>query len=247
MGTIRDATWPEIEGLRGLLSRDLSDAPSLAAAAQCFVDGFSRSFETVVLARVFYVTPVRRLPAVEQQWATEFAAAAGRSVPLDPETPVLVLVGTAGREPGWNDRQLSAGHRAIPLVDKKLVDGAPMLAALLAALDLDIAQLLPDAPIQLRHLSGGLNARFYVPDARTTTDARGRLIIVNEAFVAKHGIRTVFGMGGAYLDGSLIAAILFTREQLSALEIDRFPSLIGTFKIATGTLVAAGSLMASPS
>jgi len=242
---IRDATWAQIEALRDGLTRDLPATRTLATAAQLFVERLVGGFASVALARVFHVTALRRLPSDVQADAAAFASSAGRTVPLDASTPVLTLMGTAGDEPAWNDRTRSEGHRAIPLVDKRLVDGAPMIAALLAGLDVELAPLEVNGPIQLRFLSGGINARFYVPDARTTKDARGRLIIANEPFVANHGIRTVFGMGGAFLDGSLIASILFTREELSAAEVDRFPSFIGTFKIATGPLVEAGALLTS--
>lgn len=247
MGTpLRDATWTQIEALRDDLARDLPQACALETAAQLFVERFIGAFSSISLARVFLVAPLHRLTLDVQRDANAVASGTGRSVPLDGATPVLTLLGTAGDEQAWNRRVESVDHRVVPLADKGVVDGAPMIAALLAGLDVEIAPRGVNGPIELRHLSGGLNARFYVADARTTKDARGRLIIADEAFVARHDIRTVFGMGGAYLDGSLIAAILFTRESLTALEIDRFPSLIGTFKIATGRLVEAGALMSDP-
>ena len=52
----------------------------------------------------------------------------------------------------------------------------------------------------------------------------------------------MFGMGGAYLDGKIVVAIMFTRETLAELYVDRFPSFIGTFKLATSSL-AQGNLI----
>ena len=39
-----------------------------------------------------------------------------------------------------------------------------------------------------------LNGRFYVPDARQTTDAKGRKVISDQAFVSENKITTVFGL-----------------------------------------------------
>lgn len=242
VSTIREASWEQVQALRVTLDASVADAPDLAHAAQRFVAGFTQAYASVVLARMFIVTPFAQLPDTEQRVASAFAAAAQRALPLAPTTPVLTLLGTAGREPGWNRRESSAGHRAIPLVDRALVHGAPMIAALLGSLDVDLAKLRRDPAVQLRSLAGGLNARFYVPDAPTTVDADGRFIIGAREFVAGYGIQTVFGMGGTYVNGLLVATILFTTESLDAATVDRFPSFIGTFKIATSKLAEQGRL-----
>ena len=54
---------------------------------------------------------------------------------------------------------------------------------------------------------------FYVPDARTEVDEKGRPVISAQDFVEEHGIGTVFGFGGAYmLERSYLAMIFFCRE-----------------------------------
>lgn len=217
----------------------LKPAANLVTASQRFVEMFTRSFDTVALARMFIVARFDALAPAEQTIASEFAARVGRGA-LEPTTPVLSLLATAGAVPAWNRRELSQGHRAIPFIDRNLVDGAPMIAALLSALNVDLVALRGDPAVQLRHLSGGLNARFYVPDARSTVDAQGRHIIASQDFVHTQGIRTVFGMGGAYVDGKIVVAIVFTREMLAELYVDRFPSFIGTFKLATSQLAQGG-------
>ena len=43
---------------------------------------------------------------------------------------------------------------------------------------------------------GGLNAKFFVPDAGTTRNGRGDYVIPARDFLSqKHSVRTVFGMG----------------------------------------------------
>jgi len=228
-----------VQELRSDLEPQLRKAPNLVTAAQRFVEMFTRSFDTVALARLFIVARYDTLAVPEQDTAAAFAKRVGRGT-LESTTPVLSLLGTSGALPSWNRREKSNGHRAIPFLDRSLVDGAPMIAALLSSLNVDLVALRGDPAVQLRHLSGGLNARFYVPDARSTLDARGRHIIAAQDFVQTQGIRTVFGMGGAYMDGKIVVAIMFTRELLAELYVDRFPSFIGTFKLATSALASSG-------
>jgi hypothetical protein len=91
-------------------------------------------------------------------------------------------------------------------------------------------------------MTGNLNKRFYVPDARTAQDAEGRSIIAAQDFVAKYAIRSVFGMGGGFVNKLLTVVVLFTRESLQASDVDRLASFIGTFKIGTSHLVETGAL-----
>lgn len=237
--TIHEASWDDVQAMRARMEPLLAAAPTVASAAQQFADTLVTTFSSVVLARVFAVLPLRRLPDAERAWAERFAMLASRTVPLDPGTPVLTLLGSAGLQPGWAKRETSVGHLAIPLVDAQLVDGAPMIAELLTSLQVDVQKRPGGSVIELRRLAGGRDGRFYVADAQTSVDTRGRRIIAAEDFVAKHGVRTVFGMGGAYLGGEIVAAIVFTNEPLASIEVDRFPSLIGTFKLATAKLAAS--------
>jgi hypothetical protein len=149
-----------------------------------------------------------------------------------------VFLGTAGVEPAWCDRRLSTGHRAIPLLNRTFVQNAPMIAKLLADLEVDLAGLDNGSPIVTRRMLGGLNNMFFVPDAQAP-ERDGRHVIAARDFVRVRGIRTVFGMGGAYVDGTLVVAIAFTTELVDRAAVDRFPSLIGNFKMATTSLLAA--------
>lgn len=240
MSTLHDVSWERIQALRSEIDAAVAASHSLADAGQCFASAFAKSFSTVALARVFLVAPMDSLPPQLQTIARAFAVSAGKSV--DATTPVLTLLGSAGARKEWNHRDLSAGHRAIPLVDQQLVDSAPMIAALLASFQIDVANLRAASPVQLRNLVGGLNTRFYVPDARDAKDGKGRQIIAARDFVAANEIRTVFGMGGRYINGMLAVAILFTREVLDASAVDRFASFISSFKLATAEIAVKGPL-----
>lgn len=246
MASFHTASWPEINAFRDRISTEASSAQWLTDAAQGLSAALLKEFTTVVLARVFAVVPFERLPALDAEIALRFAERVGAVELLVPSTPVLSLLGTSGVAADWNQREYSSGHLAIPLLSKQLVEGAPMLAQLLADLKLDLACLDDARPIDSKRMMGGTNQRFYVQSAKTALDAQGRFIIPARDFVAKYQIETVFGMAGAYVDGMIVAAIIFTTERLEAYEIDRFPSIIANFRMATTPAVIARRLFAPP-
>ncbi len=224
------------------MSAEISREVTLCAAAQLYSRLFVEQFPSVVLARVFAVLPCARLPEAERELSTRVAGQLGASQLLRPDTPILSLLGTAGAAPNWNDRQQSTGHLAIPLLSKEIVQGIPMIAQLLADLDVGLGWLDTATPIASRPMLGSSGKCFYVANAKEARDSGGRLIISAQDFVAKYKIETVFGMAGSYLDGTMLVAISFTTEALDKLAIDRFPSIIGNLKMATTGLVMSGRL-----
>ena len=239
MPSLLTATWPEINAFRDLLTEQVTKDEWLTDAAQHFTEALVSQFPTVALARVFAVLPFARLPESDANVVRAFATRVDAAELLRPSTPVLSLLGTSGTDARWNDRYASTGHLAIPLLSKELVEGAPMLARLLADLKFDLADLAEPRAIDSKRMMGGTNQRFFVPSAKNSVDERGRFIIPSREFVDRYRLETVFGMGGAYFDGTLITAILFTTEQLDSLTVDRYPSIISNFRMATTTAVRA--------
>jgi hypothetical protein len=237
---IAEAALSHVEKLRVEMAASKSD--SLEQSAGTFASAFTSHFESVVLCRVFAVLGLDELPAAERDAAAAFP---GAKAALAPKTRVLSLIATRGRKPSWNDRKQSQGHRAVPLVDRSFVQGAPMIAKLLSDLEVDLASLDEGKPIATRRMLGGTNMTFYVPDAPGARDALGRPIIPARDFVSDFGIRTVFGMGGAYAGGQLVVSIVFTSEAVERTTADRFPNLIGSFKMNTAALVNEGRIFAS--
>jgi len=232
MTTFRQASWGEIQRLRARVTA-LEDASNLAEAAQRFVGIFADTFESVVLARVFMVAELGELPPTER----EFAIAVANGAALDPKTRVLCLLGSRGVREAWNDRRLSQGHLAIPLVSADSVRRAPMIAQLLGDLNIDLRALDEGRPLAPRQLLMGRRGTFFVQDALTSTDADGRLIIATQTFAREFHVRSVFGMGGAYIDGTLISAIVFCSELLERAQVEPFASFIDTFKQVTSARV----------
>ena len=237
MASLRDVSWPEIDRLRDAVAA--SKPVSVESAAETFVNAFFVSFTDIVLVRLFIVIPVARVPERERVFAARFA---GEDLRFGPNTRVLTLLGSRGREAAWNDRRASRGHLCIPLIDRAFIEAAPMIAKLLADIDVDLGAFDDGRPIATRKLLGGKNGMFYVPDAKTVMDTMGRHVIADRAFVEKYGVRTVFGMGGAYADGTLVTSLVFATDKIPQLLVDRFPSLISNFKMATASLAREGRI-----
>jgi hypothetical protein len=229
---LSEATWTEIEVMRGEIVS--AKHTHLVDAAQGFVDAFCARCPSVVLARMFLVLPFDALPEPDRDFARRFVNADAR---LKPSTRVLSLLGSAGHEAAYTGRLNSKGHLAIPLLDRQFVQDIPMITKLLADLEVDLQALDDGRPIATRRMLGGLNATFYVSEARIARDDQGRAIIPARDFVDAHRVATVFGMGGAYLDGTLAVSILFSQEALDRLVVDRFASFISSFKMATSSLL----------
>ncbi len=118
-----------------------------------------------------------------------------------------------------------------------------MIAAALSAFDMKVGTA-SSGEIALRTAAGGLNARFLVSNAQSSVDAESRYVIAARDFVEKYRIHTVFGMGGSYVGGELAVAIIFTREQMSEADVDRYTSLISSFKMGTSALLAKDCIYA---
>ncbi|MEM6273656.1 MAG: hypothetical protein AAF735_00315 [Myxococcota bacterium] len=220
-----DALWNDVApGVRG--------AETLAEATQLLVDKVvERYADDMVLARCFLTRPLRSLPA-------ELAATArgnANDETLPPECPCLNLVGTAGVEAAWNERQRSQGHQTIPLPSKRFVQAIPMIARLLTQLSGNEHLFDSDGSSDDFSLSylAGLGGVFFVSDARSSKDVKRRLIIPAQDFVARYQVRSVFGVGSRYLDGSVLVFIAFTCAQLSSDVASRFVPIISEFKSST--------------
>jgi hypothetical protein len=152
---------------------------------------------------------------------------------LRPRSIVLSLLGTAGQKPEWNDPLQSQGHLGIPLVTSSFVENLPMVAALMRDMGIGLDWLdRQDGSIVVKEV-GRLARVFFVPDARVTVDSKGRKVVPASDFVESNGVRTVFGLGGAYVDGTFAAMIFFTRESIDRQQAEAFLPAINHFKVGT--------------
>jgi PAS domain S-box-containing protein len=178
----------------------------------------------VALARLFLTRPLGLLPdALRAEAARGLGGAAG---PDDAAVRCLTLVATAGDEPAWNDRRRSAGHRAIPLRGPDALAQAPMIAQLISQLGLDPASVLRPDPGVILDLEQQTFNVFCVPEARLSPH------VPAQDFVARHGVRSVLGLGGLLPGGDLFAAILFSRVPIARAAADLLRPLALDVKLA---------------
>ncbi len=158
------------------------------------------------LARFFMTCPFMELNESLQTAAREIVN--GRSILST--TKCLTLLATAGDAPEWNSRQTSAGHKAIPLLDKDFINRAPMISQLIYQFGLDINMLLEPDPDILIDLEKTTFNVFYIPEAPGSPH-----IPAQKDFVVPYGVQSVLGFGGMLPSGNLFAIILFTKTKIS--------------------------------
>jgi hypothetical protein len=229
-----EVTGATIDGLEARMDEELSPLESLEAAAQRLCDILYTTFEeSTVLVRVFATVPFAALPSTNRGFVERLVGARAREV-LTPKTPVLSLLGTRGGVPRWNSRHLSEGHVGIPLASADFVDAIPMIASLVKQLGLAIDRAQDVETAIVTQSLGKIAGVFYVDDAATAVDSKGRRIIAARDFVQEHGVRTVFGFGGAYgLTGTFVVAVLFTRDSVGRGQAERFMRLANQLKTST--------------
>lgn len=234
---IDQATSSTANDLWTSVESTVQSASTLEAAAQGLAKAFHTQFdESVVIARMFVTVPFGNLPADNQEFVRNLAEGAGAADDLKPETPVLSLIGTHGGEQSWQDRCTSEGHVGIPLISSAFVGAIPMIARLLKELGVPLEWVdRHDSEMIIRTMghSAGL---FFVDDASDATDHQGRKIIAAQDFVAEHGVKSVFGAGGAYPNGQIIVLVVFCRDSFARVDAERFLSVTNLFMSQTAAL-----------
>jgi hypothetical protein len=214
-------------------------------SAQRFAEGLNADFASSVLIRIYLTCPFKRLHPIEEEFAKQAAKSAGVEDQLRDDTQVLCLMGTKGRRPQWGDRRQSKGHLAIPLVSSKFVQRIPMIARLLKEFGIGTDWLdVGDKTSLIARSLGRLATVFYVPDAATFRDHANRLVIPAQDFVTENRVKTVFGVGGAYVNGYICAILCFVSESLDRSVAERFLPIINFYKHATASMVTSGRLFA---
>ena len=136
----------------------------------------------------------------------EFARSKVSSGKIGRDTRVLTLVATTGLETAWCDRRRSVAHQAIPLPSVEIVEQAPMIAGLIKALGLEIADIVTPSASLLRDTAGKTYNVFYVGRALGSP-----LIPAQADFVRPYGIKSVIGFGGILPTGEFFAIVMFSR------------------------------------
>jgi len=196
---------------------------------------------SVAIARVFTTVPFKDLPSSNRRFVEKLADSAGAAAELKDETPVLSLIGTHGQEENWKDRRKSEGHVGIPLISSAFVGAIPMIARLIKELGLPLEWVDSHDTESIVQTIGTKAGLFYVKDAAEATDQEGRKIIAAQEFVSTYNVKSVFGAGGAYPSGQMVALIVFCRDAFARSVAELFLPLTDLFKSGTVALAEAGS------
>jgi hypothetical protein len=79
---------------------------------------------------------------------------------------------------------------------------------------------------------------FYVRDAKTEVDIKGRKIIAAQDFVNEYDVKTVMGFGGGYTGNyPFYTAIIFLNEEIEPTRARLISAEMAFFKIVTMRIV----------
>lgn len=237
----------DVADLRSLADRARSGGPFRCAAdaAQAVVDAaFPPVADTLALLRIFTTVPYAGLPAEDRELVRRKCEEKGVLPALREATPVLTLLGTRGRRPGWSDRARSERFRCIPLVTGAYVAAHSMLELQLRAMGFDPGLVDRwEEEVVARGRADGWSGTLYVADAARDRDPQGRPAVPVQPFVAENGIRTVVGCGAGYRRHPTLATLFaFTTADLPRPAVEPFSLLLDAFLDLSAPLVADGRI-----
>lgn len=254
--TFNESSIEAIEQLKQRIESSLRLCFSLEEAAQKFTNLLFEEFrDSLILVRLFATIPFGQLPESYQRVIVELAENEGIKTLLQEKSLVLTLLGTSGVAEAHHNRLHLKQHLGVPLVSSAFVDSVPMVAQLLKALGFQMGW--GDKQAQTTQVNGiatetigFLAGVFYVPNAQQVVDARGNSLLTATNHAAAYNIRaisevrTVFGIGGAYIRGPFIAVIFFSKEELERKKVEELMSLANYFKTATIRLALENRIFA---
>lgn len=198
-------------------------AKSMENAATEAVNYFFENFvdkrtgeKSCALVRMFKTHNVDELPQDLQDFAKNMLHKKTKSKSYK----CLTLLATTGIEDNWKDRKKSAGHRAIPLPSKEVVNRIPMMRNLIKQMGLDVETVINPDPDLLEDLSQKTYNVFHVPDA-----ADSPYIPAQDDFVKKYGIKSVLGFGSILPSGNVFIVIIFSKVKIDYKTANLFNAL----------------------
>lgn len=244
MTMISGLSVSDIARLHNTVKEIAHEHDSLAGAAQRYVSIlYDELKESIILARMFVAIPFKALPASNKEFVMALVHSSGASEQIKEETLVLSLLGSRGAKPEWNDRRNSKGHVGIPLASSDFIDKIPMMSRLLKELGAGIDWIDETDTKLVVNTFKSISGVFYVRDAATEVDNAGRKIIAAQDFVEGEKVKTVFGIGGGYVNTPVFfTTIIFLREYIEKQMAEQFMFQASKFKIATTGLVINGKL-----
>jgi hypothetical protein len=243
MSRIASYSVEDVTALRSRVEDELKESGSFQQASQKFIDIlYEELIASAVLFRIFATVELEKLQGKERDFALELARTRGFDSELKPKTPVVALLGSRGKRPQWNHRLRSERHLAIPLTSASFIKTIPMVSRLMGDMGTGLAWVQKQERQMIVTSMGQMARVLYVRDALETRTGDGFDVIPDRSFVTENRVRTVLGLGGAYLNGTIVAVVLFTSELVPQDRVEKLMPVMHGFKIATMKAVMQGKI-----
>ena len=243
MSRIASYSVEDVAALRSRVEEELKDFGNFQQASQKFIDIlYEELVASAVLFRVFATIELEKLPAKEKDYVLDLARVRGFLPELQPGTQVVTLLGSRGKRPRWNHRLRSERHLAIPLTSTSFIKTIPMVSRLMGDMGTGLKWVQKQERNMIVTSMGRMARVLYVEDALETRTGDGFDIIPDRSFVTENRVRTVLGLGGAYLNGAIVAVVLFTSELVPQDRVEKLMPVMHGFKIATMKTVMQGKI-----
>lgn len=214
---------PAIRHAQNAVARAVAGAPTLESAARHACAAMHRELllpdaahdvadaRASVLVRCFTSHPLATLDEARRRHALSMLQARGVAAA---DMPCLVLLGSSGLVPEWDDPARSRRHRVIPLPAPDALEHMPMFAGALRAFGHDAAALWTRRPLPALEAAAGRRGAFEVYHV---APALGSPQVPDQAgFVRPWGVSCVVGFGGPLRSGELYMMLAFLRCALAA-------------------------------
>jgi hypothetical protein len=243
MPRIASYSVEDVSGLRSRVESELKEFGSFQQASQRFTEILYEELSaSAVLFRVFATVEYEKLPRKEKEFALDLARSRSFLGELKPGTPVVTLLGSRGKRPSWNHRHRSERHLAVLLVSASFIKTIPMVARLLGDMGNGLEWVQKQDKNMIVKAMGQMARVLYVEDALETRTRDGYDVIPDRSFVEENKVRTVLALGGAYLNGTIVAVVLFTNERVPSERVEKLLPVVHGFKIATMKAVMRGHI-----
>jgi hypothetical protein len=243
MSRIASYSVEDVTALRSRVEDELKESGSFQQASQKFIDIlYEELIASAVLFRIFATVELEKLQGKERDFALELARTRGFDSELKPKTPVVALLGSRGKRPQWNHRLRSERHLAIPLTSASFIKTIPMVSRLMGDMGTGLEWVQKQEKQMIVTSMGQMARVLYVRDALETRTGDGFDVIPDRSFVTENRVRTVLGLGGAYLNGTIVAVVLFTSELVPQDRVEKLMPVMHGFKIATMKAVMQGKI-----
>jgi len=243
MSRIASYSVENVSALRSRVEGELKQCESFQQASQKFIDIlYEELIASAVLFRVFATVELEKLPEKEKAFVLDLARVRGFLSELKPKTPVVTLLGSRGKRPQWNHRLRSERHLAIPLTSASFIKTIPMVSRLMGDMGTGLEWVQKQERNMIVTSMGRMARVLYVEDALETRTGDGFDVIPDRSFVKENGVRTVLGLGGAYLNATIVAVVLFTSELVPQDRVEKLMPVMHGFKIATMKTVMQGKI-----